>query len=225
MKRIATLLVGLAALTAFTASVSAQEADSAAKSTQQMVDVYIINISKQIISPPVVASHNWRGRIFMPGYTASPELTVLAEDGDPSELAAALEASDDVLDVAVADGPLMPGAYVKLEVGVRGNYDRISAVGMLVTTNDAFFGLDNLMVDRSAENQWTTAPAWDAGTEANNELCAFIPGPPCGSHFVRDTAGAEGFIHTHPGIFGTGDLAPADWQWQNPVVNIFVSTK
>ncbi len=46
---------------------------------------------------------------------------------------------------------------------------------MLVTTNDAFFGLDNCTVDRSSENQWTTASAWDAGSEANNELCAFIP--------------------------------------------------
>ena len=29
--------------------------------------------------------------------------------------------------------------------------------------------------------------AWDAGTEFNNELCGFIPGPPCGNPLIRDT--------------------------------------
>ena len=225
MKRIMTLLVGLAALATITAPVSAQDSGVAAKSTRRMVKVYITNISKQVISPPVVASHDLIGKIFTPGGQASPELTLLAEDGDPTEFAASLEDSEDVYDVAVADGPLMPGATVMLEVAIRGKFDRISAVGMLVTTNDGFFGLDSFVIDRSQPNQSAVAPAWDAGTEFNNELCAFIPGPPCGSHFVRDTAGAEGFIHTHPGISGVGDLSPADWQWQNPVVTVWMTTR
>ena len=29
----------------------------------------------------------------------------------------------------------------------------------------------------------THLPAYDAGTEVNNELCEFIPGPPCGNIF------------------------------------------
>jgi hypothetical protein len=39
---------------------------------------------------------------------------------------------------------------------------------------------------------------------------------------VRDTDGAEGFIHVHPGLHGGGDLAPAEWNWQSPVVEIQV---
>jgi hypothetical protein len=109
-----------------------------------------------------------------------------------------------------------------LELEVRGKFNRISAVGMLVTTNDAFFGLSNFLLDPSRAVQRVMAPAWDAGTEVNNEMCEFIPGPPCGNPFMRDTEGAEGFVFVHSGIHGTGDLLPSEWAWQNPVVEIAV---
>ena len=191
---------------------------------QSTVTVYITNISKQIISPPVVVSHSWMVRVFKPGKAASDELAALAEDGDFSGLVGALEGDDNVLDVAVGDGLLMPGQTVSLDLAVTGFFDRISAVGMLVTTNDAFFGLENLSIRGSSTPVVrTTAPAYDAGTEFNSESCAFIPGPPCGSPGVRDTAGAEGFIHVHPGLHGSADLSPAEWNWQNPVVRISVA--
>lgn len=191
---------------------------------QNTVTLYITNISKQIISPPVAASHSWRTRVFTPGKQASDELALLAEDGDPSSLVAALEADENVLDVAVADGMLMPGQTISLTLEVTGFFDRISAVGMLVTTNDAFFGLDNFKLRGISTNVAETfVPAYDAGTEFNSESCAFIPGPPCGSHLVRDTGGAEGFIHVHSGLHGIADLSPAEWDWQNPVVRIAVA--
>jgi hypothetical protein len=193
---------------------------SAPAEAQNMVTVRITNVSKQIISPPVVASHSAKVRVFVPGSAASTELSMLAEDGDPSGLATLLGGSDEVLDMKVADGPLLPGATMVFELESQGRFNRVSAVGMLVTTNDGFFGLDNYLVSRNGLNQRMSVPAWDAGTEFNNELCGFIPGPPCGSPFVRDTNGAEGFIHTHPGLHGGGDLSPADWNWQNPVVDI-----
>jgi len=195
---------------------------TAPATAQDMVSVTITNISKQIISPPVVASHTWKVAIFVPGQAASDELTALAEDGGPGDLADLLAGHEEVLDVAVADGLLFPGESAKFEVEMRGKYNRISAVGMLVSTNDAFFGLSNFQVDPSSVVQRTTAPAWDAGTELNNEDCDFIPGPPCGNPFMRATEGAEGFVHVHSGIHGTGDLSPSDWAWQNPVVQIAV---
>jgi hypothetical protein len=215
MKR--TFLLGVLAILVVAASAPAE--------AQKMVTVRITNLSQQIISPPLVASHTWKARIFVPGAPASTELSMLAEDGDPSALAALLGGSDEVLDVAVADGPLLPGETMVFEIESRGKFNRLSAVGMLVTTNDAFFGLDNYRVGDDAQNQRMSVPAWDAGTEFNNELCGFIPGPPCGSPFVRDTDGAEGFIHTHPGLHGGGDLSPADWNWQNPVVDIRIVKK
>jgi hypothetical protein len=119
----------------------------------------------------------------------------------------------------------MPGATMVFQLNTRGRFNRVSAVGMLVTTNDAFFGLDNLLIWGTNQIQRVSVGAWDAGTEANNELCGFIPGPPCGSHFVRATEGAEGFIHTHPGLNGGGDLSFANWNWQNPVVEMLVVKK
>lgn len=195
---------------------------SAPAVAQDMVTVRITNVSKQIISPPLVATHSWKARIFRPGAPASTELSMLAEDGSPTELAALLGASDEVLDVAVADGPLLPGATMVFELERRGRFNRVSAVGMLVTTNDAFFGLDNLFISETSQNQRVFASAWDAGTEFNNELCGFIPGPPCGSPLVRDTDGAEGFVHSHPGLRGDGDLSLSDWDWQGAVVDILV---
>jgi len=62
---------------------------------------------------------------------------MLAEDGNPSALAAVLDGSDEVLDMKVADGPLLPGATMVFELESRGRFNRVSAVGMLVTTNDA----------------------------------------------------------------------------------------
>ena len=56
MKRIVNVLMGLAALATITAPVSAQDSGAAAKSTRRMVEVYITNVSKQIISPPGFSS-------------------------------------------------------------------------------------------------------------------------------------------------------------------------
>ncbi len=209
-----TILIGALAIVAV--SVAAPAA------AQNTVEVRITNVSKQIISPPLVATHSWRARIFVPGSAASEELSLLAEDGDPSALAELLSSNDEVLDVAVAGDMLLPGETMTFEVETQGPFNRVSAVGMLVSTNDAFFGLDNFVVHKGALNQRVAAPAWDAGTEYNSELCAFIPGPPCGNPFVRDTDDAEGFIYAHPGLHGEGDLMPADWDWQNPVVDILI---
>ena len=189
---------------------------------QEMVTVRITNVSKQIISPPLVATHSWKARVFIPGRAASSELSMLAEDGDPSALAALLGDSDEVLDMKVADGPLLPGATLDFELEARGRYNRVSAIGMLVTTNDAFYGVESLSLSNSQRVNRFTVPAYDAGSEANNESCAFIPGPPCGNGGVRATAGAEGYIHVHRGIHGVGDLPSIGYDWRNPVARISV---
>jgi hypothetical protein len=64
------------------------------------------------------------------------------------------------------------------------------------------------------------ANAYDAGSEANAELCEHIPGPPCGNGGVRNIEGAEGYVHIHAGIHGIGDLEPDKADWRNPVVEI-----
>jgi hypothetical protein len=65
-----------------------------------------------------------------------------------------------------------------------------------------------------------TAEGYDAGTEANSEDCAFIPGPPCGN-FGHNPAAPEGYVHVHAGIhIGGGGLTPATHDWRNPVAQV-----
>ena len=190
---------------------------------QQTYRVTVTNITaNQIISPPIVVSHSPRTTLFQPGVGASPGLTALAEDADPGTFLSELDANARVLGWAMADTVLLPGDRVTLEVEARGGYPLLSAVGMLVTTNDAFFGLDSFEVIGGLWKKNTTAPAWDAGTEANTESCEHIPGPPCGNPFVRVLDGAEGTVRIHPGIHGQGDLTTAGYTWLNPVVAIQV---
>lgn len=184
-------------------------------------DVTLTNITPgQVVSPPVVVSHTDAIGLFRLGAPASPELVAVAEDADTSGYEALLPALPQVLDFAIADAPLPPGESVTLQVQARFPFSHISAVGMLVTTNDAFFGLDTAQVPLRRRVAHYRAGAYDAGSEANNESCDFIPGPPCGNMFVRDTSGAEGFVHVHGGVHGVADLVPVEHDWRNPVVAV-----
>jgi hypothetical protein len=184
-------------------------------------EVTITNVTaNQIIGPPVVATHNFRANIFRAGEAPSDVLAAIAEDADSASLIAALEDSNNVLDVVAAGGPLLPGDSVTLTVTTNNNFQRLSTVGMLVTTNDTFFGVDSFILHGGNRRMHTSAPGYDAGSEANDDLCESIPGPPCGNPFVRVTEGAEGFVHINPGITGRGDLDPAELSWLNPVVNV-----
>jgi hypothetical protein len=183
--------------------------------------VTITNLTyRQNISPPVLASHMAGAAVFTPGQPASDELAALAEDGMKAGLVSLLWADPYVLDVVEGGGLIAPGGSETFEILANGRYDRLSAVGMLVSTNDAFFGVDGLELPKGSSSSSVYAPAWDAGSEFNSEDCAFIPGPPCGNGGVRDTADAEGFVHVHRGIHGIGSLNEADMDWRDAVVRI-----
>ena len=104
-------------------------------------------------------------------------------------------------------------------------FDKITVLGMLVTTNDAFYGIDatDLPYRRMKDDHF--AVAYDAGSEENNELCEFIPGPPCDNLEARHPDGAEGFVHVHNGMFGIGDLPANEWDWNNPVALVQIQVK
>jgi hypothetical protein len=63
---------------------------------------------------------------------------------------------------------------------------------------------------------------YDAGSEADTEACAHIPGPPCGNPGARHGDAAEGHVALDGGILGVGDLDPAEWDWRNPVLEVQV---
>ena len=93
-----------------------------------------------------------------------------------------------------------------------------SLVTMLVNTNDAFTGLDSLRLRGRGETRSTMA--YDGGSEKNNELKSHIPGPCCGSAFVRDPEGA--LIRPHDGITGVGQLTQALYDWDGPAARIAI---
>jgi hypothetical protein len=191
------------------------------KQSGRKYEVTITNLTRgQVFSPPIVITHSKNFRLFTLGDTVSPELAALAEDGDTDLLTDAIADQPAVFDYAVAGGSVMPGNSVILEVKARGGFKFISVAGMLVSTNDAFLAVQNIHI-HSWGKVTAEAKAYDAGSEANSEVCAYIPGPPCGNH-VHDPAQSEGYVHVHAGIHGIADLDPADHDWRNPVAKITI---
>ncbi len=191
------------------------------------VQVTVTNVTRgQIISPVVVASHRARFEpLFQLGAPASAELAAVAEDAILDPLISSLSNDPDVLDIQTlfgAAGPIMPGESASVIVDIMGRYRHLSMAGMLVTTNDAFFAVRGARAPAHGTRTYRS-PAYDAGSEANTENCSDIPGPPCGNAEVRVTQGAEGYVHIHAGIHGTGDLVPSMHDWRNPVAEIKVT--
>ena len=198
---------------------SSAYADHLKKANRYLVT--ITNITKgQIFSPPLLIVHNSDFHLFDTGQAASTELAALAEDGNTSQLIDLLDTLPSVSASSVAAGPIQPGQSITLEVRTDRRHTLLSLAGMLVTTNDAFVALKGVPL---RNNQEVYAKAYDAGSEFNSENCAYIPGPPCeNGGGVRDTEGAEGFVHIHSGIHGIGDLEPSQDDWQNPVAKIMI---
>ena len=168
---------------------------------------------QRLISPPIVASHNDGITMFKAGTVASMDLQALAEDGNSSGLAATLGADMDVLDVATFSAGIAPGASDSTIIMLDRSHTLLSVAGMLVTTNDAFIGLESVSDMSTVSYAVFFAPVYDAGTEFNSEDCAYIPGPPCGNGGVHDPAPEEGFVHLSNGIHGQGSLAAETYDW------------
>ena len=194
----------------------------------QVYSITVKNLTYgQIFSPPLAAAHKGNVSIFSAGKPASAGLELLAEDGAPTDRAAELSAAGAKVAINGGDtpAPILPGqsATFKLKAGKYHRY--ISIVGMLVTTNDAFFGLNG--VDPRSSGGTFRAVAYDAGTEVNDEDCNHIPGPPGGNGGNGDNGLDEnGVVHVHRGIHllsdGAGKVDASRDDWRNPVAEITI---
>jgi hypothetical protein len=186
--------------------------------------VSITNITKgQILSPVVVVTHRFGAApLFVPGQPANEELAQVAEDAVLQPLLDKLTTSGSYLDVEVIfgeSGPILPGETASVTISSNAGHRLVSLVGMLVTTNDTFVGLSGIRRPPFG-SQSHYAIAYDAGSEANTELCTDIPGPPCGNPGMRVTEGAEGYVYVSPGVSGGGDLTPSLHSWLNPAAYV-----
>jgi hypothetical protein len=199
-----------------------------APANAQRFKVTVTNItSGEVFTPIMVASHKAGVKLFTLGTPASVELEQVAEAGDLAALETSLRSNRKVLKVVDSGAPLPPGQSVTLTVEARGPFDHVSVVSMLVPTNDAFFAVNGADGPDSFKRTVVYySPAYDAGTEANDELCANIPGPPnvcTGGGFNASRDGDGNFVHIHSGIHGVGDLSAATYDWRNPVARIEIT--
>lgn len=93
---------------------------------------------------------------------------------------------------------------------------------MAIHTNDCFVGMNSLLIE---DGTVVRGPGYDAGTEENNEDCAFIPGPFCTDISTTNnrTDSGEGFVHIHPGIHGIADMLPSKHDWRNPMIQVSIA--
>lgn len=188
-----------------------------------MFEVTVTNVTQgEILTPILVASHPQGVQLFELGSPAGLELEMLAEGGDTEALGDALKDAG-ALDVVTAGDVLPPGQSVTLRVKRDGRNGHVSLAAMLVPSNDAFVAINGVRGPRNRQALTLYPPAYDAGTETNDELCVSIPGPPficAGEGFNPD--GGEGYVYIHPGIQGVGDLVAAGLDWRNPVARVTI---
>ncbi|GAB4532962.1 MAG: hypothetical protein Kow0063_14240 [Anaerolineae bacterium] len=135
-------------------------------------------------APGVWAVHTTDDPLFSAGQADRGDgLEALAEDGDPSALAAALTTRTGVSDSGIFNtpvgttepGPLLPGGTYEFTIVARPG-DKLSFATMFVQSNDLFYAPDGAGIalfdnDGTPVSGDVTAQVmlWDAGTEVNQE--------------------------------------------------------
>ncbi len=217
-------------------------------------EISITNLTNApFLSEPVVAIHKGSFKLFELGQpNTSPGLEVVAETGSPTVLVDELKINNDVSEVRYLEGTapnggLFPGETVTGTFKASKKYSHFSVYSMIAPSNDAFIAVNSADIPRNKKGAVIFSPAYDAGTEANNELCDTsnptdvsnpdsIPVPPGG---MRDAicvftptipappiaavgSPGEGKILIHRGFQGIGDLNPAMFDWRNPTAKITI---
>lgn len=210
-------------------------------------DVEISNATQGVFfTPLLVAAHAGDASVFTLGTEASAELQAMAEGGSIDGLADNLSAAGATLVTNPAEGLLAPGASTTAMLNTDNAEDNmyLSIVAMMLPTNDGFVGLRNWKIPTEPGTYRVNLNAYDAGTEANDEIegsgapgeAGFpAPGPVAattgtGGTGVADVT-AEGFVHIHRGVLGDADdeggMSDITFahRWLNPVAQVVITVK
>ncbi len=209
-------------------------------------NVRIINLSNGIYYTPfLVAAHPDGTALFTTGQPASASLQAMAEGGDISGLVTDLQGLGATIAEDPAGGLLAPASETNVDLNTDGTANvLLSVVAMLLPTNDAFAGLNSITIPTEPGTYVYDVPAYDAGTEANDELitgggapgAAGIPADPGGLGGTGGTgaavADANTNVHIHRGTLGdldpnagTSDLDSSVHRWLNPVIRVVVTVR
>lgn len=190
-------------------------------------EVTITNITPgQSFTPQLIVTHRDNYRIFQLGLPAGDSLEMLAEGGDTDPLTD--EVANLATDVQTVPGLLGPGQTVSTVISGQPGRGRISIAAMLIPTNDTFVALNGMPLPIFKTVEYLV-PAYDAGTELNDQSCQNIPGPRCGGGGYSAEVG-EGYVHIGNGFHELGDqdedgfevLGPQSYDWRNSVARIVV---
>lgn len=198
--------------------------------------VKIENLTNGIyFTPFLVAAHDSSTTLFQTGTVASASLEAMAEGGMIAGLAADIAGTSPTTVENPANGLLAPGASTTTTTlntdGTANNY--LSLVAMMLPTNDGFAGLNSWEIPSTAGTYSFTINAYDAGTEANDELAGSIPAPidlgtGTGGTGVA-TSDSNTMVHIHRGSIGddnntggSSDLDNKVHRWLNPIARVTV---
>ena len=208
------------------------------------LDVRIINLSNSIyFTPFLVAAHPEGSSLFIAGEAASPSLRAMAEGGDISGLVTDLSGVSATVVENPAGGLLTPASSTTTNLNTDGTSNvLLSVVAMLLPTNDGFAGLNAIRIPTDPGTYVYHVPAYDAGTEANDELITGggapgapgIPADPGGFSGVGGIGAAgpdvNATVHIHRNTLGDtdpnggiSDLDASIHRWLNPVIRVLLT--
>lgn len=211
----------------------------------QDIDIKITNLTQGLhFTPILIAAHTADNQLFSAGTTASSELQMMAEGGDISGLVTtAASISADVVENP-ASGLLAPSMMTMTNLMTDDTNNRLTITAMILPTNDGFVGVNSWPIPTEAGTYTFTMNAYDAGTEANDEIIngggmsgvAGIPAAPGGN---AGTGGSgitmtesNNTVHIHRGNLGDTDLSGGVsdvdsriHRWLNPVAKVTVTVK
>lgn len=212
----------------------------------QELSITVTNLTQGLHFTPVIsAAHTMDSHIFMSGMMASSELQAMAEGGDISGLASLLINADANVNENPAMGLLAPTMSASFSLTNDSANTHLSLAAMVLPSNDGFVGLDSWAIPEAAGTYTVYLNAYDAGTEANDEIRGSgAPGeagmpvpPPLDASIGMNGTGvtmteSNDKIHIHRGNLGDdnmtsgkSDISNTVQRWLNPVAKLTITVK
>jgi hypothetical protein len=157
--------------------------------------------------------------LFEAGKPASQNLGELALNGHTQPLVDFYGYQAGVVSVGAISTGGMRKFVISLQISPK--YECVTIAAMMVNTNDSFVSLNGAPMYHEPVGRNFFEPAYDAGVEANDELCRSIPGPACDEEpGNKNDGGGEGVVHITRPLSGIGDLSPNKYGWLNPMMQV-----
>jgi len=213
-------------------SIDVEPGSAAPTQTIATFQVTVSNLTNgQPMSPAAVIVHQDGFQVFEVGAPATVALEVLAEGGNNAELLELANDNINVITTASGAGPIPPGQseVISFEIAERflpnANF---SVSTMLVNTNDAITGVNTINIEALEVGDSLTrrGVAYDAGTEADDEMAIYIPGPAGGGEgFNADRDDQVDAVTMHTGVVTSHDgLATSalngQHKFDNPTIQV-----